>query len=212
MSMLTIAIAKGRILDSMRPLWEAAMNVWPIPDSTRQLWFPPSAKTPGVLIARARDIPTMVSLGVADLGVVGLDVLREYPQPDILEVADLKISQCRIVMAGSHDSWPEGPVRIATKYPRIARQFLEQHQISGELVALSGSLELAPVLGLAPYIVDIVDTGQTLSEHDLHEIFTIMASSARLIANPAHWYTKAEAQEFRDVMVCQREEVGNVQR
>jgi ATP phosphoribosyltransferase len=204
MSELTVAIAKGRILDSFRILWEGSVGHWPIPETSRQLWFPPTEQSPGMLVARARDIATLVALGVADVGVVGLDVLREYPTPDVLEVADLEISQCRVVIAGIHTDWPQGPVRIATKYPRIAGSFLKQHQIAGELVPLSGSLELAPVLGLASYIIDIVDTGRTLQEHDLFEVSTIMASSARLIANPAHFYTKPEVQEFRDRMVCIR--------
>lgn len=194
---ITVAVAKGRILESARTLWERAGFSWPVTESGRQLWFPPQPEQPGLLIARAKDISTLVSQGIADLGIVGMDVLREYPDASVLEVADLHMAQCRVVLAGKNAEWPQGPCRVATKYRRIAEQFFQDRQHPIEIVPLSGSLELAPIIGLAPYIVDIVDTGNTLREHGLTEITTILSSSALLIANASHWRTKPAVHAVR---------------
>lgn len=199
---LTIAIAKGRILDGARQLFEDAGVDWAIAPDSRQLWAPPADRTPGLIIARAKDISTFVAQGIADLGIVGLDILREYPDPGILEVADLAFAQCRVVLAGRRHEWPDGPCRVATKYQHITRSFFQSRSHPIEIVAMSGSLELAPVVGLAPYIVDIVDTGGTLREHGLTEITTILSSSARLIANPSHWRTKPAVPEFKQRLVA----------
>lgn len=197
---VTVAIAKGRILEDTKRLWQDSGLLWPVDDSSRQLWFAPNAERPGMLIARAKDIPTLVGMGIADLGIVGLDVLEEYPSTHVLQVADLKFAQCRVVLAGKKNQWPEGPTRIATKYQRIAQNYFTVHRHPVEIVSLSGSLELAPVIGLAPYIVDIVDTGNTLRQHHLSEIATILECSARLIANASHWRTKPELERVRHLL------------
>ncbi|WP_053960934.1 ATP phosphoribosyltransferase [Sulfobacillus thermosulfidooxidans] len=197
---VTVAIAKGRILEGAKTLWQQSGLLWPVDEESRQLWFAPSPERPGMLIARARDIPTLVGMGIADLGIVGLDVLEEYPNSHVLQVADLKFAQCRVVLAGQKNQWPEGPTRIATKYQRIAQTYFTIHRHPVEMVSLSGSLELAPVIGLAPYIVDIVDTGNTLRQHQLTEIATILESSARLIANASHWRTKPELEHVRHLL------------
>jgi len=202
---VTVAVAKGRILDGTRRLWTEAGLVWPIRDKSRQLWARPTDQTPGVIIARSRDISTLVARGIADLGVVGLDVLREYPDPGVIQVADLAFARCRVVLAGKQPVWPEGPTRIATKYRRIAEQFFREQAHPIEIVSLSGSLELAPLIGLAPYIVDIVDTGRTLKEHGLVEVTTLFESTARLIANPALWRTKPAVGALR-ALFCQQSE------
>jgi ATP phosphoribosyltransferase len=197
---VTVAVAKGRILDGTEQLWKSSGMQWPLTANSRQLWFAPEPGRPGMLIARARDIPTLVAMGIADLGVVGLDVLEEYPTTQILQVADLGFAVCRVVLAGRERLWPVGPTRIATKYQRIAQAYFSVHRHPVEIVPLSGSLELAPVIGLAPYIVDIVDTGATLRQHNLVEVATILESSARLIANPSHWRTKPELEEMRKML------------
>lgn len=197
---LTLAVAKGRILQGTENLLRDAGFDWPNLKSSRHLWFPASDRRPGLIVARAKDIPTLVSRGIADLGVVGLDILREYPDAEVLEVSDLKFASCRVVLASQEADWPKGPSRIATKYQRIARQYFAEHRHPIEIVSLSGSLELAPLIGLAPYIVDIVDTGQTLREHGLVEVTTILQSSARLIANSAHWRTNPGVLTFRNTL------------
>ncbi len=184
-------------MEGTRSLWQQKGLPWPVDEDSRQLWFAPENERPGVLIARARDIPTLVGLGIADLGIVGLDVLEEYPNTHVLQVADLNFAHCRVVLAGQKNQWPVGPTRIATKYQRIAQNYFNVHRHPVEILPLSGSLELAPVIGLAPYIVDIVDTGNTLRQHHLIEITTILKSSARLIANQSHWRTKPEVEQVR---------------
>ncbi|MDA8193436.1 MAG: ATP phosphoribosyltransferase [Thermaerobacter sp.] len=195
---VTVAVAKGRILDDARRRLEAAGWVWPLGEESRQLWVGPDDTHPGIIIARAKDVATLVARGIADLGIVGLDVMRENPDAEVLEVADLEFAQCRVVLAGRSPAWPDGPCQIATKYQRIARQFFQEREHPISIVPMSGSLELAPLIGLAPYIVDIVDTGRTLREHGLVEVTTILHSSARLIANPSHWRTKSEVVAFRE--------------
>ncbi len=211
-SNLTVAVAKGRILESTEALWKDRGISWPIPPNSRQLWFSPELSQPGMIIARARDIPTLVAMGIADLGIVGLDVLEEYPTPQILQVADLGFSACRVVLAAQKQQWPVGPTRIATKYQRIAQQYFARHQHPVEIVSLSGSLELAPVIGLAPYIVDIVDTGATLRQHHLVEVATILESTARLIANPSHWRTKPALEELRRTLLSPSRSPGPMSR
>lgn len=202
---VTLAVAKGRILQDARQLLQAAGWSWPFADDSRQLWVRPQGERPGLIIARAKDVTTLVSRGIAHLGIVGLDVLREHPNADILEVADLEFAQCRIVLAGGTPTWPDGPCEIATKYERVARNFFATREHPIRIVPMSGSLELAPLIGLAPYIVDIVDTGRTLQEHGLVEVTTILESSARLIANPSHWRTNPSVVRFRHILTTARE-------
>ncbi len=190
---LTMAVAKGRVLDELQELWIKAGWPWPVASNGRALWFPPSLHAPGLIIARGQDIPMLVQRGIAAFGVVGRDILEEKGASGVLEVLDLGIAHCHLALAARMARWPDGPVRVATKYPRIAQRFFAERQHPIELVALSGSLELAPHIGLAPYIVDIVQTGRTLRQHDLVEVTRIMDSSAWLIANPAFWRTHADA-------------------
>lgn len=195
---VTVAVAKGRILDELLTRWPSLGFEWPLAEDSRQLWFQGSSRTPGVIIVRGPDVAVLVERGVADLGVVGSDLLIERGELDVLEVGDLDMARCRVVLAGKTPAPPQGPFRVATKYRRIAESYLERRHWVADIVPLSGSLELAPLVGLAPYIIDIVDTGRTLREHGLVEIETIHHAGARLIANPAFWRTKEALVTLRD--------------
>lgn len=193
---VTIALAKGRILGDVEALW--MRSGWPWPNGDRQLWFPPCEERPGVVIARGPDIPKLVERGIASFGIVGRDVLEEQEDAGVLEILDLAIAPCRMVLASLDAQWPEGPARVASKYPEVTRRYFRQNAHPVEVVGLSGSLELAPHIGLAPYIVDIVQTGRTLRQHRLKEVATIFHSTARLIANPAAWRRGGESERVYD--------------
>jgi ATP phosphoribosyltransferase len=124
--------------------------------------------------------------------------LEERDSDDVLQVGDLDLAVCRVVLAGRTSERPDGPFLVASKYRRLTERYLERRHWQADIVPLSGSLELAPLIGLAPYIVDIVETGETLRQHHLVEIETVMTSNARLIANPAHWRAKPEVPAVRD--------------
>lgn len=192
----TVVVAKGRIMDALQGLWAEIGYSWPISKDSRQLWFRANDDQPGLIVARARDVPTLVARGIADFGVVGLDVLEEYPDPGLVRVLDLQVARCRLVLASRAPRWPEGPVRVATKYPEITRRFFHHHGHPVETVGLAGSVELAPVIGLAPYIVDVVDTGETLKQHGLFVVETVLQSSAQLVANPGLWRIRGFNQNF----------------
>ncbi len=188
MSALTIALTKGRLAKKTLSLLEkSGIRCDEMYTDTRKLVFEdPDAKV-RFFLAKADDVPTYVEYGAADLGVVGKDVLLEK-QMDLFEVLDLKFGNCRMCVAG----FPEGAgllksgadFKVATKYPEIARQyFLKQHQMP-EILKLSGSIELAPIVGLADVIVDIVETGSTLRENGLSVLEEICPLSARMIVNP----------------------------
>lgn len=193
-----VAIAKGRILEQLVPRWSEAGLDWPLASTSRQLWFSGSDQGPGSIIVRGPDVATLVARGTADLGIVGSDLLAEHEPDNILQVGRLNLARCRVVLAGIRPELPNGPFLVASKYRKITRDYLERHHWQADIVPLSGSLELAPLIGLAPYIVDIVETGETLREHHLVEIDTVMKSHACLIANPAHWRAKPEVVAIRD--------------
>ncbi len=196
-----IAIAKGRILEQVIPRWRSAGLGWPLAPASRQLWFKGTREGPGGLIVRGPDVPVLVARGAADLGIVGADLLEEQGPIDVLEVADLDLAICRVVLAGVRPELPDGPFVVASKYRRITEGYLARRHFQADIVRLSGSLELAPLIGLAPYIIDIVETGETLRQHRLNEIEIVMQSHARLIANPAHWRSKPEVVAIRDRLV-----------
>lgn len=142
------------------------------------------------LLTRSGDVPTYVAHGAADLGVVGRDVLLESGE-DVLEVADLGYGRCRFVVAAQEDQdrdldeYRGGSIEVATKYARVAARHFERRGIQAEIIKLSGAVELAPQVGLAGWIVDLVATGRTLRENRLAVVEEIATCSARLIANPA---------------------------
>jgi len=195
---LTIALSKGRILDETLPLLAAA-GIEPLdnPRTSRKLIFDTNHANIKLVIIRAADVPTFVEFGAADLGVSGKDVLMEYAG-DLFELLDLGIARCRLMvaepaeMAANDDPASWSRLRIATKYVRIARRFFAAKGIQTEIIKLYGSMELAPLVGLADRIVDLVDTGNTLKANNLVEVEHIADISSWLVGNSASMKLKHE--------------------
>jgi len=187
---LRFALSKGRIFDDTWPLLEAA-GIAPSEDParSRKLVIPardplPDGQRVEFLIVRASDVPTYVQRGGADLGVVGKDVLMEHGGDGVLESLDLAIARCRLMVAGPVGHVPPaGRLRVATKFPACARRHFASQARQIDLVKLYGSMELAPLVGLADLIVDVVDTGSTLAANGLEPLEHIADISARLIVN-----------------------------
>jgi ATP phosphoribosyltransferase len=185
--MLTIAISKGRLIEeSLNLLHNLGVEFKEDLISSRRLIHYSTDKSLRVLIIRAKDVPTFVENGGADLGIVGKDILVEEPA-DVYEMLDLGFGYCRIVVAESEDRegkcYQKGYLRIATKYPNITEKFFSQKAVQFEIIKLYGSVELAPHAGIADLIVDLVSTGNTLRANKLKEVETILESTARLIVN-----------------------------
>ncbi|WP_416884986.1 ATP phosphoribosyltransferase [Marinospirillum sp.] len=192
---LTLALSKGRILDDTLPLLAAA-GIEPAEDikKSRKLVF--ETNLPGVrlLILRATDVPTYVELGAADLGVSGKDVLMEQESDGIYEPLDLKIASCRLMTAGMKGvAQPQGRRRVATKFVKLAKRWYAEQGIQVDLIKLYGGMELAPLMGLADEIVDIVDTGNTLVANGLEPREFIADISSRLIVNKASMKMKYQS-------------------
>ena len=184
---ITIAVSKGRIFKDARPLL-AALDIYPTeaPETTRKLILETNRPEVKIIIVRATDVPTYVEYGAADIGIAGKDVLLEYNGNGLYEPLDLKIAQCKMVVAELKNSRNEdkgGRKRVATKYVNTARNYFASQGKQVEIIKLYGSMELAPVLGLADQIVDLVDTGNTLKANGLVEVETITDISSRLIVN-----------------------------
>ena len=186
-SALTIALAKGRILDETLPLLARA-GIEPTDDlsSSRKLVFATNHDQIKLVLIRSADVPTYVQYGAADLGVAGKDVLAEHGGEGLYERVDLKIAACKMMTAGFADKpMPRTRLKVATKYPRLTRRFFLEQGRQVELIKLYGSMELAPVVGLADIIVDLVDSGNTLRANGLIPLEHIMDISSRLIVNRA---------------------------
>lgn len=184
---LTIALAKGRVLDETLPLLARA-GIEPTDDLSisRKLVFATNHDHIKLVLIRSADVPTYVQYGAADLGVAGKDVLAEHGGEGLYERVDLKIAPCKMMTAGYADRpLPRTRLKVATKYPQITRQFFLDQGRQVELIKLYGSMELAPVVGLADIIVDLVDTGNTLKANGLTPLEHIMDISSRLIINRA---------------------------
>ncbi len=184
---ITIAVSKGRIFKDAMPLL-GALDIYPIeePETTRKLILETNRPEVKIIIVRATDVPTYVEYGAADIGIAGKDVLLEYDGKGLYEPLDLKIAQCKMVVAELKNSKKEGKggrKRVATKYVNTARNYFASQGKQVEIIKLYGSMELAPVLGLADQIVDLVDTGNTLKANSLVEVETITDISSRLIIN-----------------------------
>jgi len=195
---LTLAVSKGRILDqALALLGEVGIEVADIATS-RRLVFATSDPRIEVMIIRAQDVPTFVEYGAADLGIAGKDVLMERERSELYEPLDLGIARCRLVLAGPHDGAPSGPrPRVATKYVRTARRYFAARGMQVEVIHLYGSMEIAPRVGLADQIVDLVDSGATLRANGLVEIARIADISSRLVVNKAAMKMKhAPVREF----------------
>ena len=191
---LTIAVSKGRILEECLPLLEQA-GIRPLedPGKTRKLILETRRADLKIIIVRATDVPTYVEYGAADLGVAGKDVLLEYGGDGLYEPLDLGIARCRMMLAGpAQGANSHGRLRIATKYVNTTRRYFAEQGKQVELIKLYGSMELAPLLGLADRIVDLVDTGRTLKENGLTPLELITDISSRLIVNKAAMKMKHE--------------------
>jgi len=193
--MLTIAVSKGRIYEEALPLLEEA-GIKPIddPKTCRKLILQTTRDDVQLVIIRATDVPTFVEYGAADLGIAGKDVLLEHGAESLYEPLDLKIACCRLMTAAHKDaSEQRGRIRVATKYVKIAQSYFASKGIQAEIIKLYGSMELAPLVGLADCIVDLVDTGNTLKANDLEPRELIMNISSRLVVNKAAMKMKHEA-------------------
>ncbi|MDD5215496.1 MAG: ATP phosphoribosyltransferase [Methylococcales bacterium] len=185
--MITIAVSKGRIYEEALPLL-AKMGIQPIddPETSRKLILPTTRDDVQLVIIRATDVPTFVEYGAADMGIAGKDVLLEHGAENLYEPIDLNIARCKLMTAAHKDAPPiSGRVRVATKYVTIAQSYFASLGIQAEIIKLYGSMELAPLVGLADCIVDLVDTGNTLRANNLEPRELIMNISSRLVVNKA---------------------------
>ena len=195
---LTLALSKGRIFDETLPLLRSAgIGVLEDPETSRKLILPTNQPQLRVVLVRASDVPTYVQYGGADLGVTGLDTLIEHggdwagSGTGLYQPLDLKIAKCRMSVAVPADFDYVGKVKqgarlkVATKYTTIARDFFASKGVHVDMVKLYGSMELAPLTGLADAIVDLVSTGNTLKANHLVEVQRIMDISSRLVVNQA---------------------------
>lgn len=188
---LTFAVPKGRILDEALPLMARA-GVVPEAEfhdkKSRALSFACEGSDMRIIRVRAFDVATFVAHGAAQAGIVGSDVVEEFAYPDLYAPVDLDIGHCRLSVAEPVGQQADGPVshlRVASKYPNLTRRHFEARGIQAEVVKLNGAMELAPGLGLASRIVDLVSTGRTLKDNGLEETSVILPVSARLIVNRA---------------------------
>ncbi len=198
--MITLALSKGRIFEETLPLLRAAgIEVLEDPETSRKLILPTNRSDVRVVLVRATDVPTYVQYGGADLGVAGKDVLLEHGGEGLVQPLDLRIARCRMSVAVRDDfdyaaAVKQGSrIRVATKYTQVARQHFADKGVHVDLIKLYGSMELAPLTGLADAIVDLVSTGSTLKANHLVEVETIMPISSRLVVNQTALKTKVDA-------------------
>jgi ATP phosphoribosyltransferase len=198
--MITLALSKGRIFDETLPMLRAAgIEVAEDPEKSRKLIIATSRPDVRLVLVRATDVPTYVEHGGADLGVVGKDTLLEHGGQGLYQPLDLNIARCRMSVAVRTDFDYEGAVkqgsriRVATKYTQIAREHFANKGVHVDLIKLYGSMELAPLTGLADAIVDLVSTGSTLKANHLVEVEQIMDISSRLVVNQAALKLNREA-------------------
>jgi ATP phosphoribosyltransferase len=198
--MITLALSKGRIFDDTLPLLQAAgIDVLEDPEKSRKLILPTSRADVQIIMVRASDVPTYVQYGGADLGVVGKDTLLETGVQGLYVPLDLKIAKCRVSVAVREGfdyaaAVKQGArLKVATKYVNIAREFFASKGVHVDLIKLYGSMELAPLTGMADAIVDLVSTGNTLKANHLIEVERIMEISSRLVVNQTSLKTKQAA-------------------
>ena len=192
MTMITLALSKGRIFDETLPLLAAAgIEVLEDPEKSRKLILPTNQPSVRVVLVRATDVPTYVEYGGADIGVTGKDTLIEHGGQGLYQPLDLRIAKCRVSVAVRNDfdyaqAVKQGSrLKVATKYTGIARDFFASKGVHVDMVKLYGSMELAPLTGLADAIVDLVSTGNTLKANNLIEVERIMDISSYLVVNQA---------------------------
>lgn len=192
---ITIALSKGRIYEETMPLLKAAgIEVLDDPKTSRKLILDTTKENIKVVIIRATDVPTYVEYGAADLGVIGKDVLMEHGGQGLYEMLDLNIACCKLMTAGFKDvPLPEGQLKVATKFVNCARDYFSKQGRQIEVIKLYGSMELAPIVGLADCIVDVVQTGNTLRANGLVPQEHIADISSRLVVNKASMKMKHTA-------------------
>lgn len=184
---IVIALTKGRILEETLPLFERA-GIRPLEDiqKSRKLIFDTNMAHVRIMVIRGSDVPSYVEFGSADIGVVGKDLLMEYGEAAFYEPLDLKIARCRLMTAAPVGSGrPDGRLRVASKFVNIAKRYFAETGVQAEIVKLNGALELAPEMGMADWIVDIVDTGNTLRANGMEPLDLIAEVSSRIIVNKA---------------------------
>lgn len=198
--MITIALSKGRIFEETLPLLQRArIRVLDDPETSRKLILRSSDPALRVVLVRATDVPTYVEYGGADIGVTGRDVLLEHGGRGLYQPLDLGIARCHMAVAVhagfdyARQVRPGNRLSVATKYPTITRNFFADKGVHLNLIKLYGSMELAPLTGLADAIVDLVSTGRTLAANDLVEVEHVMDISARLLVNQAALKLKTAA-------------------
>lgn len=194
---LLMALPKGRLAQTSLALLHRAGLPVPTEEEGRKLVLTSDDGAVGYVLSKPWDVPTFVAYGAADMGICGLDVLRESGR-ELFEPLLLPFGYCRLSVAGpvGRADTPlryESQPRIVTKYPRLAAQFFQERGINAEIVSLNGSVELGPITGMADLIVDLVETGSTLRANGLVELRTILESQAVLVVNKASYRTKAEA-------------------
>ncbi|MCX6090609.1 MAG: ATP phosphoribosyltransferase [Candidatus Atribacteria bacterium] len=198
MDKLTLSIPTGRLKEEVlellarMPGWPASCNL-----NTRKLVFEDECLPCRIILSHPKDSSTYVEFGAADIGIVGKDILMER-ENEVYELLDLGIGKCQMIIAvplsvSHHVFFNKDHLRIATKYPHITRQYLQEKGITADILSLYGSIELAPTLGLADAIVDIVSTGKTLRENHLQVLESIAPVSARLVANLISIRTRMDA-------------------
>lgn len=190
--MLTIALSKGRILQQALPLLKkAGLEIADAELNSRKLILNTNLNDVQVIIIRATDVPVFVQHGAADIGIAGKDVLLEHGAKGVFELLDLGIAKCKLMVAAStQEKLRRSPLKVATKYVKSARAYFQQQQQPCEIIKLYGAMELAPKVGLADCIVDLVDTGNTLKANQLIPLQHIEDISSRLIVNSAAFKTK----------------------
>ncbi|MFD1361190.1 ATP phosphoribosyltransferase [Lentibacillus salinarum] len=195
MKPITLALAKGRTADDSIKLLEKAGVPFPnFSYDSRKLVFYDTSGSIKLIFVKAVDVPTYVENGAADLGIVGKDNIMEA-QADIYEILDLKLGKCQFAVAGFNGDHPQKNhiLTVASKYPTVARNHFQQKGVPVKVITLNGSVELAPIIGLADMIVDIVETGTTLRENGLNVLEELEPISTRLIVNKASFTTRSES-------------------
>ncbi len=195
---LKIAVPKGYLLgESLKLLKKAGYDVSPLEEENRKLYINSAKDSIEYIISRPMDVPVYVEYGACDIGFSGKDVLEEKGS-NVYELLDLMNGECRLILATLKDGVEKvkqqyqqfGSIRVATSYPNIAKKYFDKKGMQVEIIKLHGSVELAPLLGMAEEILDITSTGETLAENELVEMESIMLSTTRLIANIASYRIK----------------------
>ena len=192
---LNVALPKGRLGEKVYAMFaQAGFPCEELLDPKRKLIFENPEAGVRYFWVKPSDLAVYVERGAADVGVVGKDILMEY-EPDVYELLDLNVGKCRMCVAAENGFRPDPDqtLRVATKFPRIARKFYSSRSQEIDIILLHGSIEIAPILGMTDVIVDIVETGTTLKENNLSPVETIVPISARLIANKVSFKFKHDA-------------------